>query len=242
MIDLTDLQFSYQQIPILNIPQWQVERGTQRLLYGDSGSGKSTLLHLLAGLNKPDQGHIFIAGQEITAMSSRRKDQFRAQHIGFISQRLNLIPYLSVIDNVLLAAKLSGSGASRTTLTHQASELLKQVNLDTGLHQQKAEHLSIGQQQRVAIVRAMIHQPELILADEPTSALDQTNRNLFMTLLHDLCRQQRTTLLMVSHDMSLTDGFDGILALSDINDLAIDETHDTSKAHANAKNDRKEVS
>ncbi|UTW49601.1 ABC transporter ATP-binding protein [Bacterioplanoides sp. SCSIO 12839] len=230
MIDLTNLQFSYQQIPyhqtqVLNIPRWHVEPGTRLLLCGDSGSGKSTLLHLLAGLNKPDCGQIEIAGQMLTSMSSRQTDQFRAKHIGFISQRLNLIPYLSVLDNVLLAARLSGNKTTRKALVKQASELLQQVNLGTELHQQKAENLSIGQQQRVAIVRAMIHQPALILADEPTSALDKTNRDGFIQLLHNLCQQHNTTLVMVSHDLSLSTGFDQTIALSDINQLNREKTN-----------------
>ena len=219
MIQLTDLQFSYQQQPVLSIADWQVKRGEQLLLCGDSGSGKSTLLHLLAGLNQPDSGQICIAGEELSRMSGRRKDRFRAKHIGFISQRLNLIPYLSVIDNVLLAARLSGIKSSRSELAKQAAEQLQQVNLGAELHQQKAENLSIGQQQRVAIVRAMIHQPELILADEPTSALDQRNRDLFMDKLHAMCREHQTTLVMVSHDMSLAPNFSQTTALSDINSV-----------------------
>lgn len=219
MIQLTDLQFSYQQQPVLSIADWQVKRGEQLLLCGDSGSGKSTLLHLLAGLNQPDSGQVRIAGEELSRMSGRRKDRFRAQHTGFISQRLNLIPYLSVIDNVLLAARLSDTQTSRSELAKQAAKQLQQVNLGAELHQQKAENLSIGQQQRVAIVRALIHQPELILADEPTSALDQNNRAVFMDLLHTLCREQQTTLVMVSHDMSLAPNFSRTTALSDINSV-----------------------
>ncbi|WP_420592450.1 ABC transporter ATP-binding protein [Bacterioplanoides sp.] len=219
MIQLTDLQFSYQQKPVLSIADWQVKRGEQLLLCGDSGSGKSTLLHLLAGLNQPDSGQLFIAGEELSRMSGRRKDRFRAKHIGFISQRLNLIPYLSVIDNVLLAARLSGTKTSRSQLAKQAAEQLQHVNLGAELHQQKAENLSIGQQQRVAIVRAMIHQPELILADEPTSALDQHNRDLFMDKLHAMCREHQTTLVMVSHDMSLAPNFSQTTALADINSV-----------------------
>ncbi|WP_419810218.1 ABC transporter ATP-binding protein [Bacterioplanoides sp.] len=219
MINVSDLTFSYRQTPVLNIPAWQVQPGERILLSGESGSGKSTLLHLLAGLNQPDSGQVEIGGQGLTAMSSRKVDQYRAKNIGFISQRLNLIPYLSVLDNVLLAAKLSGSKSARTELIKQAGNLLQQVNLDSHLHHQKAENLSIGQQQRVAIVRAFIHQPVVMLADEPTSALDNTNRDSFMTLLHSLCQQHKTTLVMVSHDLSLTTGFDHHLALADINKI-----------------------
>lgn len=219
MIQLTDLQFSYQRQPVLNITDWQVERGEQLLLCGDSGSGKSTLLHLLAGLNQPDSGQIRIAGEDVNRMSARHRDRFRAKHIGFISQRLNLIPYLSVVDNVLLAARLSGIKTPRSTLIRQAQEKLQQVNLAPELHQQKSENLSIGQQQRVAIVRAMIHQPELILADEPTSSLDHNNRDVFMELLNTLCREQQTTLVMVSHDMSLATKFSKTTALHSINSV-----------------------
>lgn len=219
MIQLTNVICDYPSQRVLNIPHWCVEPGERVLLTGASGSGKSTLLHLLAGLNQPDSGQVCIAGEELSRMSGRRKDRFRAKHIGFISQRLNLIPYLSVIDNVLLAARLSGTKTSRSELTKQTVEQLKQVNLGAELHQQKAENLSIGQQQRVAIVRAMIHQPELILADEPTSALDQRNRDLFMDKLHAMCREQQTTLVMVSHDMSLAPNFSQTTALGDINSV-----------------------
>lgn len=218
MIQLTNVICDYPSQRVLNIPHWRVEPEERVLLTGASGSGKSTLLHLLAGLSQPDQGRIEIAGQTLSDLSGRHKDRFRARHIGFISQRLNLIPYLSVIDNVLLAARLSGTKtSSRSELTKQAVEQLKQVNLGTELHQQKAENLSIGQQQRVAIVRAVIHQPELILADEPTSALDQRNRDLFMEVLHAMCCEHKTTLVMVSHDMSLAANFSQTTALDDIN-------------------------
>lgn len=221
MIQLTDLQFCYQQQPLLDIAGWQVAAGERLLLTGASGSGKSTLLHLLAGLNQPDSGQLCIAGEELTRMSGRRKDRFRAQHMGFISQRLNLVPYLSALDNVLLAARLSAVTGSRKQLIKHATEQLLQVNLSPEIQRQKAGQLSIGQQQRVAIVRALIHEPALILADEPTSALDPHNRDVFMALLHQRCREQQTTLVMVSHDMSLAPEFSQTTALADINSVAL---------------------
>ncbi|WP_233243612.1 ABC transporter ATP-binding protein [Bacterioplanes sanyensis] len=220
MISIHELQFSYADQTVLNIPAWQIEPGERVLLHGESGSGKSTLLHLLAGLSTPNTGAICIGEQTINQLSARRRDAFRARHLGFIAQRLNLIPYLSVLDNVLLAAHLSHTAkrdsAHGGVRTH-AIELLQQVNLPESLFHKTAQQLSLGQQQRVAIVRAMIHQPSVILADEPTSALDSHNRDLFMQQLQQLCSANNITLVMVSHDLTLATHFSQVQALTDIN-------------------------
>lgn len=223
MIRLTDLKFVYGNRTILNIPYWSVEQGKQLFMYGDSGSGKSTLLQVLAGLIRPASGKVEICEQRIDQLSAASMDHFRARNIGLISQQLNLIPYLSAIDNVLLATSLSGLGRelSNKELKAKASVLLNEVRIDTELQQQKAENLSLGQQQRVAIVRALIHAPEIILADEPTSALDPQNRDLFMRLLLDLCPRQKITLIMVSHDHSLRPWFEHHQAITEFNQLEV---------------------
>lgn len=223
MIRLTDLKFVYGNRTILNIPHWSVEKGKQLFMYGDSGSGKSTLLQVIAGLIRPANGQIEVCEQNIDQLSPASMDHFRARNIGLISQQLNLIPYLSAMDNVLLAASLSGLGRefSKKELKTKASALLNEVRIDAEIQQQKAEDLSLGQQQRVAIVRALIHAPEIILADEPTSALDPQNRDLFMTLLLDLCTQQKITLILVSHDHSLRPWFEHHQAITEFNQLEI---------------------
>lgn len=219
MIRMTNLQFGYASQPLLNISDWQVNKGEQLFLYGTSGCGKSTLLQLLAGLLHPTQGSIEINQQRIDQLSARQMDRFRAQHIGFIAQDLNLIPYLNAYDNVLLAAQFSQmhKALNKTQLREKIKTLFAQVNITAEQQQQTSSQLSIGQQQRVAIVRGLIHSPELILADEPTSALDPSNRNQFMNLLTGLCETLNTTLLMVSHDLSLRDQFHRHQALSDFN-------------------------
>ncbi|WP_189390070.1 ABC transporter ATP-binding protein [Bacterioplanes sanyensis] len=216
MITLSQLQLAYQQRPVLNISHWRVEPGERVLVHGPSGSGKSTLLHVLAGLLLPQQGRVEILGQTINHWSGRKRDAFRARHLGFIAQQLNLIPYLTVLDNVLLAAHLSQRQGLRHTIKAQAESLLAEVNLGGDVLQQPAHTLSLGQQQRVAIVRAMIHQPQIILADEPTSALDDANRDQFMQQLQRLCEQQNATLVMVSHDLSLMPAFSRVQALHEL--------------------------
>lgn len=219
MIRITNLQFGYASQPLLNISDWKVDKGEQLFLYGTSGCGKSTLLQLLAGLLRPTQGSIEINHQRIDQLSARQMDRFRAQHIGFIAQDLNLIPYLNAYDNVLLAAQFSHrhKELNKTQLREKIKALFSQVNITAEQQQQTSSQLSMGQQQRVAIVRGLIHSPELILADEPTSALDLSNRNQFMNLLTGLCETLNTTLLMVSHDLSLRDQFHRHQSLSDFN-------------------------
>ncbi len=221
MIKVTDLQFLYTDHLQLHISDWQVFKGQQLFLYGSSGSGKSTLLQLLAGLLQPSQGLIEINKQRIDLLSPRQMDHLRARSIGFISQDLNLIPYLTVFENILLAAQFSHFDRSlnQSELHKKIKSLLTQVNITPELQARKSMHLSAGQQQRVAIVRALIHNPEIILADEPTSALDSQNKDQFMALLMELCGRLETTLVMVSHDLSLRSYFEYQQAISDFSYL-----------------------
>jgi putative ABC transport system ATP-binding protein len=216
MISVSQLQLAYQQRTVLNIPHWHVDQGERILVHGPSGCGKSTLLHILAGLLLPQHGQVEVLGQTINRWPGRKRDAFRARHLGFIAQQLNLIPNLSVLDNVLLAAHFSQRHDTRRQATAQAEALLAEVNLSRDVWQQPAQTLSLGQQQRVAIVRAMIHQPKIILADEPTSALDHDNRDQFMQQLQRLCEQCNATLIMVSHDLSLMPAFSRAQALYEL--------------------------
>lgn len=215
-IDIDNLNFSYPGAITsqVRIDQWSVSRGARVFLRGTSGSGKSTILHLLAGLRLPDAGTIRINGEDITRLSTAQRDRFRAQHIGIIYQQFNLIPYLSVLDNVLLAPVLAKQ--HDRTSRQRAIELLQALNLPPALFRQAAERLSIGQQQRVAIARALINRPALLLADEPTSALDQDNRDAFLRQLLAICADEHTTLLFVSHDAMLAPLFDQNIALNQL--------------------------
>ena len=216
-ISLSHLGYSYpgDQYPVLNIPAWRVERNEHVFLQGESGSGKSTLLSLLAGLSIPTQGSLKILGDDIAKQSARQRDRFRATNLGVVFQQFNLIPYLSALDNILLAARF---GSPTTAGARQrATTLLERMNLQSTLHHRPASQMSIGQQQRVAIVRALINNPSLLLVDEPTSALDHANRDAFLALLFDVLSDQECAMVFVSHDPTLGASFDTQVKISELN-------------------------
>lgn len=221
-IDVHDVQFAYDQQTVLSIPAWQLAAQQRCLLMGPSGSGKSTLLHLLSGMSTPQQGRIHVLGHDLTGMSARQRDRFRAQHLGFISQHLLLLPYLTVFDNLRISVSFGQQRAShsRQALRDRARHSLQQLQLDPRLLDRRADQLSVGQQQRVAIARAFIHQPALIIADEPTSALDDQARDAFLTLLHERLQESNATLLMVSHDARMRPWFDQCVPLTELNRAA----------------------
>lgn len=220
-VELNDLVFQFDAVvgPVLNIPYWKVVAGDRVFLQGQSGSGKSTLLALLAGLEVPSQGEISVFGESLSSMNTLERDRFRANHIGVVFQQFNLIPYLSVIDNILLAAQF---GEYRDgSLLARAIELLDRVNLDSSFWERRASELSIGQQQRVAIVRALINTPMLLLVDEPTSALDHENRDSFLALLLEILDESNCSMVFVSHDPTIGQHFEHRMVLSEIN-LAVE--------------------
>lgn len=216
-IKFDKLQFCWQaDTPAININQWEVKAGNRVFLQGSSGSGKSTLLNLIAGLLTASTGSLQVLGKELTALSSYQRDQFRARHIGVIFQQFNLIPYLSVSDNIKLGAQFTNKQAIDTSL----ETLCEQLQLATDLLNRPASKLSIGQQQRVAVARALYNQPEIIIADEPTSALDSDNRDQFIELLLEHSRTSQATVLFVSHDNSLAHHFDEQIHIQDINHVS----------------------
>lgn len=227
MIKLSDIRFSWSGgPPLLEIESLQVARGERIFMHGPSGSGKSTLLGLLGGVLEPQRGSVRIDGLELSAVKRPLRDRFRAEHIGFIFQMLNLIPYLSVLDNVSLPARFSEQRRRRAadisgSLSDEARRLLAAVGLDPSVyaHRQPTQ-LSQGQQQRVAAARALFGRPQIIIADEPTSSLDADARELFISLLSSECRASEATLIFVSHDASLRSQFDRQIALADINSAA----------------------
>jgi putative ABC transport system ATP-binding protein len=208
--------------PCLDIPSFEVEAGEHIFLYGPSGCGKSTLLGLFGGVLVPEQGRLKLLGIELTQLGSAERDRFRADHVGLIFQQFNLIPYLSVIDNVLLSCRFSAKRQARATVeSHTAHDeavrLLSHLDLDASLHHRTATQLSVGQQQRAAAARALIGQPEIVIADEPTSALDTERQVAFLDLLSRECVEAGSTLLFVSHDRRLAAGFSREIALPSIN-------------------------
>lgn len=220
---IKSLQFSWpgKNAFQLVIPGFEVARNEKVFLHGASGSGKSTLLSLLGGVLLPQQGSIRILGHELAALSSSKRDRFRADHLGFLFQQFNLVPYLSVLDNVLLPCRFSKlrcqkALAHANTLEQEARQLLVKLQLDSKLINQPITKLSVGQQQRVAAARAMIGSPELIIADEPTSALDIDRQTAFLDLLLAQCAASGASLLCVSHDRRLAVHFDRSVAMSDL--------------------------
>ena len=215
-INIKQLKFHWpKQQALLDIPEFTVARGEHLFLYGPSGSGKTTLLNLLAGVTQPQTGCIEILGQDMGALSNHRRDRFRARHIGVIFQQFNLIPYLSVLDNILLAGHFARLGGHRET-TANARQLLTSLNLQTLLHQRRASELSVGQQQRVAVARALLCEPELLIADEPTSSLDSDSRNRFLQLMFQAADNCNSSVVFVSHDRELQHHFDRAVDIRDL--------------------------
>jgi len=223
MIDAAGLRYRWpgSREDCLVIDSLHVDAGRSVFLHGPSGSGKSTLLGLLAGVLLPRTGHVRLLGRDWAALSGARRDAFRADHVGYIFQQFNLLPYLSVLDNVLLPCRFSALRQRRAEAGAEA--LLERVGLGAALWPRPASRLSVGQQQRVAAARALIGQPELVIADEPTSALDAALRDSFVALLLQQCRAAGSTLVFVSHDERLAAHFDTTLALAQINRAALPE-------------------
>jgi len=218
-IELCDVRFCYANrpnSPILNIPSWSLATGDHAFLCGPSGGGKSTLLSLISGLLQTNEGSITVFDQHLEKMTNRQRDKFRANNIGYVFQQFNLIPYLSAIDNIKLANQFSQT-TSNTQLEGDIKALLSTLNMPEKEWQTPSKNLSIGQQQRIAIARALINKPRLLIADEPTSSLDQANRDAFMKLLMSIVTDNDITLLFVSHDMSLSSYFQRVESLNDIN-------------------------
>ncbi len=221
-IEVEGVQFAWRGQPeILHIPHLTVERSERVFLKGPSGSGKSTLLGLIGGVLTPQAGSIRLIGTPLETLGSSARDRFRGEHIGFIFQMFNLIPYLSVRENVLLPLRFSAVRSTRVAgqgAQSEALRLLAALGLsDANLLARPVTELSIGQQQRVAAARALIGRPDILVADEPTSALDADARMDFLRLLMDECRAAGATLLFVSHDSSLASLFDRALSMNDIN-------------------------
>lgn len=221
-IEATDLLYAWPgKPPVIDIAQLTVARGERIFLRGPSGSGKSTLLGLLGGVLTPARGHVRLLGTDITALSAGERDRFRGEHLGFIFQMFNLIPFLSVLENVLLPAQFSPARVARIAngnLAEEGRRLLAALGLGSPDYLSRpVTELSIGQQQRVAAARALLGRPGIIVADEPTSSLDHDAREDFLRLLMNECKAQNATLLFVSHDTSLGPLFDRNLSLREIN-------------------------
>jgi putative ABC transport system ATP-binding protein len=216
-IAVEGLRFAYPgQAETVRLDDLVLSRKERCFLHGPSGSGKSTLLALLAGVLLPTAGRIAILGQDLATLGAAQRDRLRGAEIGFVFQLFNLLPYLSVLDNIALPCELHAPRRARLGgATPRAAARALAERLELGGHLERPVHrLSVGQQQRVAIARALIGSPALVLADEPTSALDEDLRQRFLELLFGVCAEAGAALLLVSHDRHLARYFDRRLALT----------------------------
>lgn len=224
-VRLDQLRFRWgrEQPLVLVLDGLSIARGERVFVEGPSGSGKSTLLALLAGVAVPEVGRVEVLGERLDRLSSAGRDHFRAHHIGYVFQQFNLIPYLSMVENVLLPCRFSAvrrAAARRRSATLEGEALRLLAHLDLGeetLRSRAVTTLSVGQQQRVAVARALVGSPGLVIADEPTSALDADRRESFLRLLFAECAESGATLVFVSHDAALEGLFDRTLRLAELN-------------------------
>lgn len=219
LIELSNVEFSYGDHPILRIPRFTMEKGERLFLHGPSGSGKSTFLEILSGILTPQKGEVRILGENLAVLPASGRDRFRADHIGSIFQSFNLIPYLNVRDNIALGPAFSHKRRKPAAeLDAERDQMLKALGIEH-LLERPVTRLSVGQQQRVAVARALLGGPEIVLADEPTSALDEDHREKFLKLLFELAEARGTSLVFVSHDRSIQRLFGRVEALSSLNEV-----------------------
>jgi putative ABC transport system ATP-binding protein len=223
MMDVIGLQELHYRWPgqahdTLAITELHVRQGEHLFIRGASGSGKTTLLNLLAGILLPASGTLNILGQPVHTLGSSARDRFRADHMGVIFQQFNLLPYLSVLENVQLPCHFSARRKQRAgDMQATARRLLDHLGLDAGLCSRPVTELSVGQQQRVAVARALIGNPEIMIADEPTSALDMDTRDGFLDLLFQEAEAQGSTIVFVSHDPHIASHFPRVVDLREVN-------------------------
>ncbi|MBU0654129.1 MAG: ABC transporter ATP-binding protein [Gammaproteobacteria bacterium] len=220
VIELHNLRYRWrgQTSDTLAIADLHVRTGEHLFIRGASGSGKTTLLNLLAGILVPASGSLEILGQAVYTLDGSARDRFRADHMGVIFQQFNLLPYLSVLENVQLPCYFSSRRKQQVgDLQASAYRLLDHLGLDAGLRHRAVTELSVGQQQRVAVARALIGSPELIIADEPTSALDTDTRDSFLDLLFREAEAQGSTIIFVSHDPHIASHFPRVVDLRELN-------------------------
>jgi putative ABC transport system ATP-binding protein len=220
MLSVADLKKSFVspeggRVDIVDVAKFDLAAGEQLALRGESGSGKTTFLHLVAGILAADRGTVTLDGAEMTALGESRRDRLRAEKLGYIFQTFNLLQGFTVLENVVLGMSFGPRGADRK----QAREVLERVGLGHRLNHYPRQ-LSTGQQQRVAVARALANRPKLVLADEPTGNLDRKHAHEALTLIREVCREQQAALLLVSHDEEVLGQFDGRKDFAEINRAA----------------------
>jgi putative ABC transport system ATP-binding protein len=217
MLLIRDLRKSFREpdggtLPILDIPEFHVGPAEQVVLMGKSGAGKTTLLHTIAGISRPDSGSVRIDGTDITRLSEAGRDRFRADKLGYVFQTFNLLGGFSALENVLLGMSFAGRGGDPA----RARQLLERVGLGHRLTHRPGM-LSVGEQQRVAVARALANRPKLLLADEPTANVDAGHQQQIVDLMRETCREEQVALLIVTHTADVADQFARIERLENFN-------------------------
>lgn len=217
ILKVTDIQKSYPlpgggTVQILDVPNLKVEVGEQVVLLGQSGGGKTTLLHIIAGITTADKGSVLLDGIELTKLSEQGRDRVRAAKLGYVFQTFNLLPGFTALENVRLGMTF-GNGKHDLA---RATRLLERVGLGDRLHYKPAQ-LSVGQQQRISVARALANRPRLLLADEPTANVDAANQQKIIDLIRETCQEEQIALIMVTHDLKLAQQFPRIERLEDLN-------------------------
>ncbi len=217
LLQLTDVKKSFtlpdgKELPVLDIAHFAVDAGEQAVLVGRSGCGKTTLLHVIAGISRPDSGHVRLDGWDITLLSEAESDRFRAERIGYVFQTFNLLPGFSALENVILGMTF-GKGRPDAA---RAKHLLDRVGLSHRMSH-RPKMMSVGEQQRVSVARALANRPKVILADEPTANVDTGNQQQIIDLMREACREEDVALIIVTHSPLVAQQFTRIDHLEEIN-------------------------
>lgn len=223
MLHLTGVKKSYEEpggkrLQILDVDSYQLDEGEQAVLIGRSGGGKTTLLHVIAGIAQADEGKIEIDGLDIMRLFEAGRDRFRAEKIGYVFQTFNLLRGFTALENVLLGMTFAKGKKD----SGRARKLLDRVGLSHRLHH-RPNALSVGEQQRVAVARALANKPRLLLADEPTANVDPSNQQQVIDLIRGTCDEENVALLMVTHAMEVADQFKRVDQLEEINRIHADQ-------------------
>jgi len=216
MIEINSLEVEFdsgkEALKVLDVPHWQVQQKDQVALFGPSGSGKSTFLHVLAGLLPVTRGRVMVCGHSLEGMSESERDHFRSQYIGYIYQNYNLLQGYTALENVLMGMTFSPRKSDR----QEAKHLLEEVGLSHRLDYYPSQ-MSFGEQQRVAVARALANRPQLLLADEPTASLHPVNKEDVLRLLREICERYGCTLVLVTHEREIIALFEKTVTFLEFN-------------------------
>lgn len=221
MLQLENIKKAYRQgdgatVSILDLPAYRIEAGEQVVLLGPSGCGKTTTLHIIAGIIQPDAGRVLLDGIDLTTYSQSGRDRIRASKLGYVFQTFNLLKGFTALENVLLGMSFAAGKLDR----QRALNLLDQVGLSHRLHHRPGK-MSVGEQQRTAVARALANRPKLILADEPTANVDPANQQKIVDLIRESCRSENIALLLVTHNMEVANQFDRVDSLAELNQVVV---------------------